>query len=55
MVSWCNNKEIYVALSTVEAEYTSLSVAVHEAMRLRKLLKYLFDHEMDPTIIHCDN
>jgi hypothetical protein len=30
-------------------------VAVREAMWLRKLLTDLFDHEMDPTIIHYDN
>jgi hypothetical protein len=43
-----------VALSTTKAEYIALSVAVHEAVWLRKLLTDLFDHEMDP-IIHCDN
>jgi hypothetical protein len=43
------------ALSTAEVEYIALSVAVHEAVWLRKLLTDLFDHEMDPTIIHCDN
>jgi hypothetical protein len=44
-----------VALSTIEEEYISLSLAVREEVWLRKILKYLFDHEMDPTIIHCDN
>jgi hypothetical protein len=44
-----------VALSTAEAEYIALSVAVCEAVWLRKLLTDLFDHEMDYTIIHCDN
>ena len=32
-----------------------MSVAVREAVWLRKLLADLFDHEMDPIIIHCDN
>jgi hypothetical protein len=32
-----------------------LSVESHEVVWLRKILTYLFDHEMDPTIIHCDN
>jgi hypothetical protein len=45
MVSWCNRKHIFVALS----------VAFHEVVWLRKLLTDLFDHEMDPTIIHYDN
>ena len=42
-------------LRTTEVEYIALSVAVCEAMWLRKLPTDLFDHEMDPTIIHCDN
>jgi hypothetical protein len=44
-----------VALSTAKAEYIALSVVVREAVSLCKLLTDLFDHEMDPTIIHCDN
>jgi hypothetical protein len=55
MVSWCNRKQSSVALSTTEAEYIALSVAVREAVWLRKLLTDFFDHEMDPTTIHCDN
>jgi hypothetical protein len=30
-------------------------VVVREAVWLRNLLTYVFDHEMDPTIIHCHN
>jgi hypothetical protein len=44
-----------VALSTVEAEYIALYVAVRKAVWLRKLLEDLFGHEMDSIIIHCDN
>jgi hypothetical protein len=55
MVSWCSRKQSSVALSTAEAEYIALSVAVREAVWLHKLLTDLFDHEMDPTTIHCDN
>jgi hypothetical protein len=44
-----------VVLSNAEAEYIVLSMAVREAVWLRKLLTDLFDHEMEPTIIHCDN
>jgi hypothetical protein len=48
-------KQTFVALSTTEAEYIALCVAVHEAVRLCKLLADLFGHEMDSTVIHCDN
>jgi hypothetical protein len=30
-------------------------VAVREAICLRKILTDLFNHEMNPTTIHCDN
>jgi hypothetical protein len=55
MVSWCNRKQNFVALSTVEAEYIALCVGVCEAAWLHKLLADLFGHEMDSTVIHCDN
>jgi hypothetical protein len=55
MVSWCSRKHSSVALSTAKLEYIKLSVEVHEAVWLHNILTYLFDHEMDPTIIHCDN
>jgi hypothetical protein len=38
MVSWCNRKQSSVALSTTEVEYIALSVAVCEAIWLRKIL-----------------
>jgi hypothetical protein len=55
MVSWCSRKQSSMALITAKAEYIALSVAVREAVWLLKLLADLFDHEMDFTIIHCDN
>jgi hypothetical protein len=55
MVSWCSRKQSFVALSTAKAEYIALSVAVRDTVWLLNLLSDLFDHEMDPTTIHCDN
>jgi hypothetical protein len=55
IVSWCSRKQSFVALSNAEAKYIALSVAVRKAVWLHKLLTDLFDHEMDPTTIHCDN
>jgi hypothetical protein len=51
MVSWCSRKQSFVALSNAKAEYIALSVAVHEAVWICKILTELFDHEMDPTIV----
>jgi len=44
-----------VALSTADAEYIAASVASHEAVCLRKLLAELFNLELEPTLILCDN
>jgi hypothetical protein len=55
MVSWCSRKHNYVSLSTVQVEYIALCVAVRETVWLRKLLEDLFGHEIDSSIIHCDN
>jgi hypothetical protein len=44
-----------VALSTTEAEYIALSMTVHEAVWLHKLLADLFEHVLDYTIIHYGN
>ena len=55
MVSWCSRKQISLDLSTTEAKYIALSVAVREAVWLCKILIDLFDHELDPTNIHYDN
>jgi hypothetical protein len=55
MVSWCSRKHSFVDFSTTEEKYRALSVPVCEAVWLHNLLTYLFDHEMDSTIIHCDN
>jgi hypothetical protein len=55
MVSWCSRKQTSVALSTAEAEYIVVCMAVCEALWLRKLLAGLFGQMLDPTVIHCDN
>jgi hypothetical protein len=55
MVSWCSRKQSFVDLSTSEAKYIALCVAVREVVWLCKLLADLFGHEMDSTIIHYDN
>jgi hypothetical protein len=55
VISWLSRKQTLVALSTVEAEYIATIVASRETMWLRKLLVGLFDLQLEPTLIHCDN
>ena len=55
MISWLCRKQTSMALSTTEAEYIAASVASREAVWLRKLLARIFDLELEPTLIHCDN
>ena len=44
-----------MALSSAEAEYMETSQAACEAIWVRKILVGLFGHQMDSTVIHCDN
>jgi hypothetical protein len=55
MVSWSSKKQTYVVFSIAEVEYIALSVAIREAVWLRKLLANLFGHVLDSTVIHCNN
>jgi hypothetical protein len=55
MISWFSRKQNYVALSTTEAKYIIANVVSHEVVWLQKILAGLFDQELEPTIIHCDN
>ena len=54
-MSWFNRKQKSVALSSVEAEYMEASQASCKALWLCKLLLDLFDRELRPTLIYCDN
>jgi hypothetical protein len=55
MISWLSRKQTSVALGTSEAEYIATSVASREAVSLWKLLAGIFDLELEPTLIYCDN
>ena len=44
-----------MALSSAEAEYMPVSTTSCEAIWFHKLLVGLFDQELDPTVIYCDN
>eukprot|EP00253_Pinus_taeda_P012027 PITA_12027 len=55
VVSWFSRKKKSVALSSFEAKYMAASQGSCEAIWLRKLLYGLFDQELRPMVIHCDN
>jgi hypothetical protein len=55
MISWLSRKQMSVALNTTEAEYIAADVLSCEVVWLWKLLAGLFDLELEPTLIHCDN
>ena len=55
MISWLSRKQYSVSLYIVEAEYIVTCSASCEAIWIRKLLSYLFDFDMDATMILCDN
>jgi hypothetical protein len=55
MISWLSIKQSSVALNTTKVEYITTNVASREAVWLRKLLAGLFDLELEPTLIYCDN
>ena len=44
-----------MALSSAEAEYMAANQASCEALWLCMLIVDLFDQELSPTVIHCDN
>jgi len=55
MITWFNKKRTSIALSSVETEYLATSMATCESIWLHKFLTGLFDHELEPTMIYCDN
>ena len=54
-VSWYNRKHRSVAYISAEAEYMAVIQAACETIWMRKILVGLFGHQMDLTVIHCDN
>jgi hypothetical protein len=55
VVSWFNQKQKSVALSSAEVEYMVASHAICEAIWLCKLLVGIFGVQIRPTVIYCDN
>ena len=56
-ITWSSKKQPCIALSTMEAEYVACSVAVQEAVWLRRFFQNLkvVKDASDPVIVHCDS
>ena len=56
-ITWSSKLQTLTALSTTEAEYVALSMAMREQLPLIQLLKEVVAHKIDanlqPTAIHC--
>ena len=54
-ISWSSKKQEVVALSSGEAEYIVVTLAVCQAVWLRRLLSDLHKEQQGSTLIFCDN
>ncbi|KAL0347920.1 UNVERIFIED_CONTAM: Retrovirus-related Pol polyprotein from transposon TNT 1-94 [Sesamum angustifolium] len=56
-ITWCNEKQACISLSTMEAEYVASTPAIQEAIWLRRFLKslHILAHINDVVVIYCDN
>jgi hypothetical protein len=55
MISSLRRKHTSMSLNTSEVEYIAARMEIHEALWIQKLLTEIFDLELEPTLIHCDN
>ncbi|RVW69919.1 Copia protein [Vitis vinifera] len=53
--SWCSKKQEVIAQSTTEAEYVVATVAINQALWIRKLMADLFMEQKESTQILLDN
>ena len=54
-ISWRNNKQSCVALSTAEAEHVALAAAAQEAIWLQQLVSDILIEPIEETEIYEDN
>ena len=54
-ISWINNKEPNVSLSSTEAEYKSLTNGTWKTIWLRRILGDVEETQQEPTLIRCGN
>ncbi|KAL7292885.1 hypothetical protein TKK_0013555 [Trichogramma kaykai] len=54
-ISWRSHKQVYVSLSTCQAEYLAMSEAAAEIVSLDKAIRDMLGKTMFPAKIWCDN
>lgn len=54
-ITWRNKKQRFVAMSTHEAEFVSMSVGAMKIIGLHKLLEFVLRKTFLPIDIFCDN
>ena len=50
-ISWCSNRQLSVSKSSTEAEYIALSLAIQEAVWLRRLLENIGLKQKKPSLM----
>ena len=55
VVSWSSKKQPTISLSSIEAKYKALCNATCEVVWLRRILEYIGNKQIGPTILKCDN
>jgi histone deacetylase 1/2 len=55
LISWTSKKQSTIAMSSMEAEFLSLTNCIQDILYLRTLLAELHINQKGPTLIHQDN
>jgi hypothetical protein len=55
LISWKSKKQGTVALSTCEAEYMSMTLAIQESVFLKQLLSDMKGSDIGPVVLYVDN
>ena len=54
-IFWSLKRQTTIAQSSIEAEYIAASKATKEAIWIRRLLEKLYQPEIYPIPMHCNN
>ncbi|KAK7586085.1 hypothetical protein V9T40_003961 [Parthenolecanium corni] len=54
-IAWRSHKQNFVAMSTCEAEFVSMSEGVMELMAVHKVIEFILDESFYPIRVWCDN